>query len=809
MTFPNDAAVSCVIIGSMNIHISVRSFVEFIMRSGDIDDRTDYGADPEAMQAGCRMHRLIQKSMPDEYRAEVPLKMDFQEDGIVLTLEGRADGIMDADGKTMVDEIKCVYSDLKGIQKPQPVHLAQAKCYAAAYADLNGIRNITCQITYCSLETEGHPQDIKRFRFDYTAEELKIWLQDAVGRYFKWARFESSHDAERNSSAAALAFPFAYREGQKKTATDVYRAILRSRNLFIQAPTGVGKTLSVVFPSVKAVGEGLSSRIFYLTAKTVTRTVAEETFALLKQSGLCFKTVTITAKEKACLNNVFACNPDDCPYAKGHFDRINEAVYDIINSEDIITSREINEYANKHKVCPYEYSLDISNWCDAVIGDYNYAFDPRVRLRRYFSDVTGGDYLLLIDEAHNLVSRASEMFSASLKKEDVLKCRKLIRKNAPGRKRLLKSLTALNSAMLSLKKETAEDRITVLNGISSYAEQLDTLYTELSRFLETKKHFDDRKEVLDFFFEVRTFIDVCARTGKGYRIYAKNDDADGFFIRLLCIDPAANLSESLALCRSAVFFSATLLPVNYYKELLTGNRDEYAVYAPSPFDPEKRLLVVGSDVTSRYDRRNEKEYEKIASYIIRTVSVRSGNYICFFPSYAYLKKVEPYLCGRDYRIITQSQNMPENEREKFLREFDQPAGGVLLGLCVMGGVFAEGIDLAHEKLIGVFVVGTGLPMINDESELTKEYFAEDGKPGFDYAYRFPGMNKVMQAAGRVIRTDTDCGIIELLDDRFLQPSYRALFPQEWENFEITDINGIAGLTESFWKQREKEKVKNN
>lgn len=783
------------------VRISVRALIEFILRSGDIDNRTESGPDPEAMLAGGRIHRKIQRSMPSTYRAEVPLKTAFEDGDLQLVVEGRADGIDRRDGMVLVDEIKGVYADVTRFTEAKPLHLAQAYCYACMLAREEGLSGVTCQITYCDLDTE----EIRRFQTVRTAEELETWMTDLAEQYFRWAHFQADHREERNLSGEALDFPYDYRPGQKRIAVDVFRAVRRSRNLFVQAPTGVGKTLSVLFPSVKAMAEGLTERIFYLTAKTVTASVAEENLQVLLSRGLDLLACTIRAKEKLCPNEVFECNPELCPYAKGHFDRVNDAVFELLKEGGLFTAERLLAAAEKAGVCPYEFALDVSVWCDTVIADYNYAFDPRVRLRRYFSEGTGGDYIFLVDEAHNLPDRASEMYSASLVKEDVLALKKLIMKKDG---RTSRALDRLNRAMLSLRRNLGDypevgrgilsGTVAELPDINFLMEPLTGSYFELSRLLEEQKNFPERKEVLTGFFEIRTFLETAEQAGEGYRIYARFDD-DGFRIRLLCVDPSARLKKCLESARTTVFFSGTLLPVQYYKEMLTGDPEEYAIYTESPFDPENRLLLAASDVSSRYQRRTETEFRRIAEYLRITVSAKTGNYLAFFPSYEFLGKVEKVLRIPGTEILVQEKEMDEDQRRAFLSVFAKADGNSRLGLCVMGGAFSEGIDLAEDRLIGCIVVGTGLPAINPESELVKEYFDAAGKDGFDYAYRYPGMNKVRQAAGRLIRTDRDRGVILLLDDRFLTPRSRSLFPLEWADLRRTDLSRIEEELNSFWK----------
>ena len=570
------------------------------------------------------------------------------------------------------------------------------------------------------------------------------------------------------------------------------------------------KYLAVILAAVMLLGgalaEGLTERIFYLTAKTVTASVAEENLQVLLSRGLDLLACTIRAKEKLCPNEVFECNPELCPYAKGHFDRVNDAVFELLKEGGLFTAERLLAAAEKAGVCPYEFALDVSVWCDTVIADYNYAFDPRVRLRRYFSEGAGGDYIFLVDEAHNLPDRASEMYSASLVKEDVLALKKLIMKKDG---RASRALDRLNRAMLSLRRNLGDypevgrgilsGTVAELPDINFLMEPLTGSYFELSRLLEEQKNFPERKEVLTGFFEIRTFLETAEQAGEGYRIYARFDD-DGFRIRLLCVDPSARLKKCLESARTTVFFSGTLLPVQYYKEMLTGNPEEYAIYTESPFDPENRLLLAASDVSSRYQRRTETEFRRIAEYLRITVSAKTGNYLAFFPSYEFLGKVEKVLRIPGTEILVQEKEMDEDQRRAFLSVFAKADGNSRLGLCVMGGAFSEGIDLAEDRLIGCIVVGTGLPAINPESELVKEYFDAAGKDGFDYAYRYPGMNKVRQAAGRLIRTDRDRGVILLLDDRFLTPRSRSLFPLEWADLRRTDLSRIEEELNSFWKK---------
>ncbi len=779
------------------IRIPVRSLVEFVFQGGDIDNRRTGGAEKEAMQAGSRIHRKIQRSMGEGYRSEVHLVHIVDEGEFSIAVEGRADGIFQEDGRTVIDEIKGVYMDLDRLEEPVYVHLAQAMCYAYIYSTDRGLDRADVQITYCSLDTE----EIKRFRKEYGAEELTAWFQGLIREYVKWARYLYEHGIRRDESLRALDFPYPYRPGQKELARSVYRCIVRKKNLFIQAPTGVGKTLSVLYPALKAMGEGMAEKIFYLTARTIGRSVAEETLSVLREKGMYANSVTITAREKLCVLPSPACNPDDCPRARGHFDRVAGAVYDLICGESLIDRETILDYAERYQVCPFEFCLDISSWVDIVICDYNYVFDPNVRLKRYFSEGNSGKYLFLADEAHNLVPRAREMYSAALIKEDVLAAKRIL---AGRNRKLVKLLERLNRLLLEMKRESAE--YLVRDGVGAVEAAARSLYAELEPFMDENRQFEGREELLDFYFELRSFLMVLDRLDDSYSVYTRFLEDGRFMLRLFCINPSGNLRECLEKGRSTVFFSATLLPVNYYKELLSGNLEDYAVYAESPFPRENRLLLIGGDVSSRYSRRTRREYEKIAEYIHAAVAARKGNYMIFFPSYAYLEQVfgiwtEKYAeVGGPITVVCQDSRMSEEQKEEFLRLFEEERPDTLAAFCVMGGIFAEGIDLKNERLIGAVVVGTGLPMVCAEQEILMSYFREKGKNGFDYAYRYPGMNKVQQAAGRVIRTMEDRGIILLLDDRFLHEEYQTVFPREWWPFETVDRRNVGGIIERFWKE---------
>lgn len=780
------------------VRISVRNLVEFILRSGDLDNSRGSSGDKEAMLKGGRLHRKIQRSMKGNYQAEVSLKRESEYEDVIIQVEGRADGIFTEDGEFWIDEIKGTYGNLQAMEVPVPVHRAQAMCYGWIYGEKEGLSQIGIQMTYSHLDTE----DTRRFREIFSMEELKNWYQKLLDDYHKWISCSLSWKKERNASMKDLQFPFPYREGQREIVSGVYHTVSSKKTLFVQAPTGVGKTMSAIFPSVRAIGEGKGETLFYLTAKTITGTVAWEAFHTLRENGLKFKVTAITAKEKLCFLDSPECTPEKCPYAKGHFDRVNDAVYELWTTEEVYSREVIRAHAEKWQVCPFEMCLDLSVWVDGVICDYNYAFDPNVHLKRFFGENISGDYIFLIDEAHNLVERGREMYSAEISRQTLFTLRKKIRKHFP---KLARALDKASRQMLELEEDlkASQNPYQVLSNPGVLPVTFLIISGELEEILEEKNLEEElRKEILEFYFVVRDFLNVSELVDENYVVYTECFGENDFRLRLFCVNPAANLSEYLKKGRSAVFFSATLFPMLYYRELLTTETDAYGIYVQSPFSAKNRRILIGSDVSSRYTRRNHTEYRKIAEYISRCVWQRQGNYMVFFPSYRLMEDVyqvyEEEFSVDWVRCIRQNSDMTEREREEFLEEF-QSREGTLVGFCVLGGIFSEGVDLTGESLIGAIIVGTGLPQIGSEREILKEYYDRKKQSGFDYAYRYPGMNKVLQAAGRVIRTKEDRGVILLLDDRFLGRDYGEIFPREWKDRSSCRLNTVEEAVSRFWR----------
>ncbi len=814
------------------VQISVRRLVEFILRNGDIDAGEVSGRrDQEAMLAGSRAHRKLQKAQKANYSAEVPLAVEREYDELILKIEGRADGIITDEDRVTIDEIKGMYFDVETLEEPFALHLAQAKCYAAIYAAQEELDAIAIQVTYVNLETEA----IKHLVSTHQREALAAWFAELSDAYYKWAKWQVLHQRARNQSMEDMAFPFPYREGQQQLTRAVYHTIKEGNELFLMAPTGVGKTMSCIYPAVRAVGQGLGDIIFYLTAKNETLRAGEEAFRILMDRGLCYQVVRITSKEKSCPMSEVRCNPEDCPYAKGHFDRVNDAVYALLTDENVcLHDREqLLAHAEKWKVCPFEMTLDLASWCDAVLCDYNYVFDPNAKLTRFFGEGAKGDYLFLIDEVHNLVDRGREMYSASLVKEHVLAAKRIA---GNEEKKLTMALDRLNKLMLAVKHELLEDdgsapkpdeddakhRLMIRRGTEvlkavpgTALEQLEyaSLHAleEMQNFFQTSKDGEKKEALLEFYFELGDYCAAMQKLDEHIVPYmtevlrpkesGQTERKHEFLVKLFCVNPASRLTECIDRGRAAVLFSATLLPIQYFRQMLSTKEDAYAVYAQSPFPKEHREILIGRDVSTRYKSRGTNLYRNIASYIQKTARAKTGNYLVFFPSYQMLRDVfEIYRSEYDdenVNWVVQSPYMSDLDREIFLEDFYEDPACSLVGFAVMGGVFSEGLDLVGTRLIGAVIVGCGLPQVSLETDVLKEYYDREGN-GFEYAYVYPGMNKVEQAAGRVIRTMSDQGVILLLDDRFLNPTYQRLFPREWEHPKSCTIETVSDALEAFW-----------
>ncbi|MCA0150132.1 ATP-dependent DNA helicase [Rossellomorea vietnamensis] len=748
--------------------VSIRELVEFVYKEGSIDLRFQSRS---SMLIGTRLHQKWQKQYKEGDEKEVFLKGEKEAGGLVYHLEGRCDGIHYDDGEVTVEEIKSTAKSLDLIEGGSRVHWAQGECYAYLLAKEKELSHVSVQLTYIEVETER----TKSFMHTYSIEELERIVKETLIAYTPFATVILTNEESKLKSVPGLTFPYpSYRKGQKKLAGAVYKTVTESKSLYANAPTGTGKTISTLFPAIKAMAEG-NSKWYYVTAKTITRTVAEEALLLLENKGLAHRTVTITAKDKICFKEETICQKEYCEFANGYYDRINGALIDILTQETIITRPIIESYASKHRVCPFEYSIDLSYLVDGVICDYNYIFDPRVSLKR-MSDESKKKTNLLIDEAHNLVGRGREMYSAALTKSAFLQ----IKKRHPDHEGLKQAITAVNKQFLRLKKEEDADTRVELDGsfvetIAGFIEIAEKCLGEMGR--------EWSEEFMQLYFDSISFVRISNLYSEEHRFVIGRSSQD-VEVKLYCIDPSKLIKQVTRPYQSSVFFSATLLPFSYYFQQLGGSEEDYRFLIPSPF--QHNQWQVGIHPISTRFRDRERTLPIIIRSIEETFNGYKGNYLIFFSSYSYMQKAYDRMNKKsmDAVVLIQEPNMSEREREEFLREFRSDREQPVIGLAVLGGIFSEGIDLKGDRLKGVIVVGVGLPQPTDEQEIIKDYFNDMGMNGYDYAYVYPGLNKVFQSGGRLIRSEEDKGVLKLIDDRYLTPKYQALLLDEWKKLRI-------------------------
>ncbi|EKG2418287.1 ATP-dependent DNA helicase [Listeria monocytogenes] len=774
------------------VQISVRRLVEFVLRSGSIDNRMT--SSNRALE-GTKIHQLLQKEAGEEYVAEVRLKLERIMDGIAFSLDGRADGIVN---EQMIDEIKTTETPMEEITEDfRPLHWAQLICYGFMLAEKSDLAEVTLQLTYYQVLDK----EVKQFQRIMSREDMGAFVDNLLSKYAIWAKASVAWEMKRNKTIQELTFPYDnYRSGQRELAIAVYRTVASEESLFCEAPTGIGKTMSTLFPGVKAMGEGKTDKLFYFTAKTITRQVAEDAIDEMRRKGLAARSVTITAKDKICFLDERKCEPDHCQFARGYYDRLNEALFDMLQTEEAIPRPIVESYARKYTLCPFELSLDVALFCDVIVCDYNYLFDPVVYLKRFFAEGPG-KYTFLVDEVHNLVDRARSMYSATLKKSLVMQVKRGL--ESKKNKRLLNAINAMNKEMIALNKNLKDLEKTIY----VQKEELSDWNAAVLKFTFVAKEWlpknvqsESQADVLELYFESLRYVAIADFYDERYVTQVTRSHGN-IEIKQLCLDPAFLLSEKLKLGSSSVLFSATLRPIDYYTNVLGGQEDTSRMIFSSPFKQKNMHLLVADYVSTKYQMR-ENSMEAVVDALYALASGKKGNYLFFFPSFLYLQKGYNLFKEKypDIRLQKQDAAMDEEQREHFLESFQAGNEESLVGFCVLGGVFSEGIDLRGERLVGAAVVGVGLAQLNHESDLIKDYYNETIGQGFDYAYQIPGMNKVLQAVGRVVRGESDRGVVLLIEERFSTNRYRALFPAHWNHAKtVKSTDDISREVAGFWQ----------
>lgn len=771
------------------IVISVHGLVDFLLRCGDIDNRI-YNS--SSMLEGTRIHLRYQQIQSGNYLSEQYLETTIEVDSYEFFISGRADGIIVNNDKVIIDEIKSTVAELEYFYSSQKEwHLGQAKLYAYMYSKEHGLDRCGIRLTYISQQDND---DKLIMNFSYSFKELEEFVISLCRDYLSFYISIEKHNEAKRISSQKLSFPFEnYRPGQKELARYVYGAIFNKEEVFIEAPTGIGKTMSTLFPSVKSFSTLEVEKIFYLCAKNVAKNVAFEAGRKLIESGLIARVIKLQSKEHLCRCDARKCNPDNCPFTSGYYDKLRRVIEEILQSEMTIDENLINEIADREMMCPFELQLDISLYCDIIICDYNYIFDPMAYLKRYF-DQEKTPYVALIDEAHNLVERSRDMYSAYLDNASLKELRyEFKRFKVPKFKRALKKVIMYldeqgvkDSEYIEQEKNFDDDFYSLLSSLNTQC--LDILRNHPEANTNT---------FLDFFRKLTRFLKISEFINSSFHIYFENKDDVTALIR--CIDPSKLIKDSLNKLRSSIFFSATLTPIDYYISCLGGDENTPKIILDSPFDKKNLLTIVRNDISTKYKER-DLSYQDIADTIFSICKRKVGNYLVFFSSYLYMESV--YECMHDdpkMRIRKQTKEMQEEDKEKFLNEFMENPSKTTIGMAVLGGAFSEGIDLVSTRLIGAIVIGLGLPTVSYERDKMKTYFESVGKNGFDFAYVYPGMNKIMQAAGRVIRSENDVGLVVFIDERFSYFKYKSLLKEQYKNaYYIKDIETIERTVDKFW-----------
>ncbi|CAI3362894.1 ATP-dependent DNA helicase [Enterococcus cecorum] len=770
--------------------VSVRELVAFVHNEESIDNRKQ--SNHTALE-GSKIHRKLQQSMDENYQSEVSLKTVYQGKQFDIQLEGRCDGIWQKENQIIIDEIKTGEHTFEQLEDATlQLFMAQAKIYAYIYALQEKLEEVVVMVRYFCTQDEK----IDEYQNQYSFDELNDYYQETMKEYEKWLIFLDKYRQNRQKKLQALQFSYNnYRKGQRELSVAVYRTLSQEKCLFMEAPTGTGKTLSTLFPALKAMGEYNQGRIFYLTAKTITRQVALDTMKLFEEQQSEIKTIEISAKEKICFMNECKCNPDYCPFAKNYYQKQKLAIWDLLNNGHFYSREQISEVAKKYECCPFELSLDLSLYSDVIVCDYNYLFDPQVYLKRFF-ELEETDSYFLVDEGHNLISRAREMYSKALSLQLIKDFKKLLPKHHRKHHKILQqfieyceeSRKLLKDRDYLFQKELPDKLIDLGYRWSEYFRDfllelkdeiptwLQNLYFDLMSFLKISEYYDDHFSFL---------------------VELVNHELQ---FKIFCLDPAHFIKQKLDFGKGSVLFSATLSPVQYYQNLLVGHTDDLTFRQSSPFNQNQFQVLVADYLPMTYKYRSQV-VDSLCELIKKATDIKAGNYFCFFPSFSYMEEVyQRYIqLYPEAEVLIQSRELKDVEKEAFLANFQAQNEQVVLGFFVLGGVFSEGIDLKKNRLIGSIIVSVGLPQISKEQEELKRYFDEKNQQGFYYIYQLPGFNKMMQAAGRVIRTEEDRGVILLIDQRFSRKDYMQLYPSHWsKGVVVHDLFSMLNQLKQFW-----------
>jgi len=775
-----------------HIYISVRKLIEHVSKSGSIEN--SYMGNNRALE-GIDIHKKLQGAENELYKKEVHLKCEIPYRDINFVIEGRADGIYSVGELFYVDEIKSTHLSVDEIGETNQTHWGQAIFYAYMLCHTKELNQVGIRLRYCQVQTFETIEFIKHLSLD----ELQEVVYTTLETYYLWAQLKIEWQIAKRNSIKSSKFPFAvYRKGQREMAVAVYQSIQEKNNLLMHAPTGIGKTMSTLYPTVSYMGHKGLEKIYYLTSKSTTKDMTSNAACQMHDKGIRLKTVIITAKEKICFMQECICDKENCLYAEEYYDKINDVLFNAFSSYDLFSRSVIEKIARENKVCPFELTLDLAEMSDLVICDYNYFYDPRAFLKRAFSE-ENNQQVVLVDEAHNLPDRVREMYSSELTRKDFLEASVLL-KNSFVKE--YKSIRKVAAALLSLSKQKDETLFVIVDKPESFIRELKKMTQIMDEWLVKSRRNEHYKVILELYFKATSFIKISELYSEDFSFIINKEN--GVKIKISCINPSEMIRSIDEKVRTVVFFSGTLIPLKYYKNIFGMGEKDHVIKFSSPFSQKKFKLLVDISISIKYKDRNN-HLDRICEVIHCFVNSKKGNYLIFFPSYQFMESVyEYYIEGYNSdSLFIQKANMSEEEQSQMLSIFSERNDAVVF--VVLGGSFSEGIDLKEEKLIGAMILGTGIPMINFQRDLIMQHYEKKYKAGFDFAYRFPGFNKLLQAAGRVIRTEEDVGCVLLVDDRLLDHKYQSLFPENWKNFDRVDnMNQLETKINNFWRENNKD-----
>jgi DNA excision repair protein ERCC-2 len=760
------------------IKIAIKELAYFTCQSGNLTPEFFSNRD---LQIGNHAHDYLQSKYNDKSQKEVYIKNNISYMGKDLLLHGFIDGVLSEDDETIIEEIKSTTLDLDEITIDyHKEHLAQLKIYAYLYGVNNDIDKIHTRLTYISVVD----YDTKSFDQIYDINELEEFLFDLLEEYLNWLHLLEKSEEAKTKTIKEIKFPYKQKRAyQNNLMKAVYETMETNDILYAIAPTGIGKTMATLFPTLKSLKT--KEKIFYATAKGSGKNAPLDAIKLLSSNGLKLKTIDITAKSKICNCGKKHCRPEECAFAKGFFDKLKNATYDIFERTDIYDKETILDVANSHKICAFEFSLYLSYFCDLVIADYNYVFDPHAHLIRYFDDDTY-KIKVLVDEAHNMISRSKDMYSASISTIDL----RTIRARLTGLKPSVR--TDCNKAIEIMEKyrERLAENALICDEIQDLdlAVAVKNIISKVEEILTENQKIDKVDDVYEIYHKLLSYSHTSDLFSHTHRYLIKLEN-DNIFVNLYCLDASDFILSTIqSSIKSIVFFSATMTPIKYYSDLLTKSNGK-TIELPSPFNPDNLELIINSKVSTKFKNRNSS-VDEIIEIIETSTSIKKGNYIVFFPSYKYLEMVLDCMDTSNYEMIIQTSDLDDKKRLEIINKFKEKRETSKLGFFVMGGAFSEGIDLIGDALSGVIIIGVGLPMICDENNILKDYFSEVYEKGYEYAYMYPGFTKVIQAVGRVIRTENDRGFAILVDERFVYSQYRKLMPNHWNNIKVINSSYV-------------------